>query len=163
MAVFFQDIPDDHFNIESDFVVKESKNTNLVIGIFMLLVSVAAFSISAIVIGGVTLAIAIGALTKTSKDEVILQINKTGIYYYGQLLTDWDHFKREEFIDELPLPSGNNPGVNDKFFLMIKYYKDGYPGYYGRKIQLTNSQDKSEEEIFAAIKFYYKNRQKAIQ
>jgi hypothetical protein len=45
---------------------------------------------------------------------------------------------------------------------MIKYYKDGEPGYYGRKIRLTDTQDKSEEEIIAAVKFYYKNRQKAI-
>jgi hypothetical protein len=36
---------------------------------------------------------------------------------------------------------------------MLKYYKDEKPGYFGRKIPLTDNQDKSEEEIIAAIKF----------
>jgi hypothetical protein len=43
---------------------------------------------------------------------------------------------------------------------MIKYYKEGFPGYYGRKIRLTNTQDKSEEEIVTAITFYFKHYQK---
>jgi len=44
---------------------------------------------------------------------------------------------------------------------MIKYYEDGKPGYFGRKIPFTDTQDKSEEEIIGAVKFYYKNRHKA--
>ena len=74
---------------------------------------------------------------------------------------DWDHFISEQFIDELPLPSSTSSGIRDRFFLMIKYYKDGKPGYFGRKICLTDSQDKSEEEIIAAVKFYYKQFEKA--
>lgn len=38
---------------------------------------------------------------------------------------------------------------------MIKYSKEGQSGYYGRKIPLTDTQDKAEEEIIAAIKFYH--------
>jgi len=89
-----------------------------------------------------------------------MKINREGIYYYGQLLTDWDNFISWEFIDELPIPSYGTDAVNDQLFLMIKYYKDNLPGYYGRKIRLTNTQDKSEEEIVGAIKFYFKHYQK---
>jgi len=135
---------------------------NLVIGIFLLVFSLAAFSMS-VLIGGLTLLFAIGALVRTSKNIVIMKINKTGFYYYGQLITDWDHFISEEFIDDVPLPSTTSTGIQDRFYLFIKYYKDGKPGYYGRKIRLTDTQDKSEEEIIAAVKFYYKNSQKTIQ
>ncbi|HTM92131.1 MAG TPA: hypothetical protein VL095_06930 [Flavisolibacter sp.] len=161
MAVFFQNIPDDHFDVESDFIVKESKSMQLVIGLFFLLFSLGVLSMSMLA-GGVILISAIGILVKSSKDQIIMKINREGIYYYGQLLTDWNHFISSEFIDELPLPSYNTDGINDQFFLMIKYYKDHLPGHYGRKIQLTNTQDKSEEEIIAAIHFYYKNSQEKV-
>jgi len=162
MPVFFQKISDDQFDINSDFVVKESKSTNLVVGILFLILSLAAFFMS-VLLGGLTLLVAIGAFARSSKDITIIRINKTGFYYYGKLITDWEHFISEEFIDEIPLPSNTSSGINDEFYLMIKYYKDGKPGYYGRKIRLTNSQDKSEEEIIAAVKFYYKNHEKVNQ
>ena len=41
--------------------------------------------------------------------------------------------------------------------MMIRYYKSGEDGYFGRKIPFTDTQDKSEEEIIAAIKFYHAN------
>ena len=161
MAAYFQKISDDQFDINSDFTVKESKQMNIIAGVFLTLFSFAAFSMH-ILAGVMVLFFAITAFVRSSKDRVIITVNAQGFYYYGQLITDWEHFISEEFIDEVPLPSGNNPGVGDKFFLMIKYYKDGYPGYYGRKIQLTDNQDKAEEEIIAAVKFYYKNSQKRI-
>ena len=112
-----------------------------------------------VLMGSLMLLFAIGALVRTSKDITIMKI-KTGFYYYGQLITDWDHFISEEFIDDGP--ASPRSGAVDRFYLMIKYYKEGESGYYGRKIRLTDNQDKSEEEIIAAVKFYYKNRQKAI-
>jgi len=154
MPVFFQKISDDQFNAESDFVVKESKKIHLIFGIFFFVISLAGFSMSPI-ISGFGLLIAIAALVRSSKDQTIMKVNKNGIYYYGQLVTDWNHFITLEFKDEIPTPSYGTDGINDEFSLMIKYYKDGFPDYYGRKIRLTNSQDKSEEEIIAAIKFYY--------
>ncbi|HWI93333.1 MAG TPA: hypothetical protein VNT20_18770 [Flavisolibacter sp.] len=162
MAVFFQNIPDDEFNAEADFVVKESKNMNLFVGVLFLVFSLIAFPMS-VIMGGVTFFMAIGAFARSAKDITIIRINKNGFYYCGKLITDWDHFISEEFIDELPLPQGNDRGINDKFFLFIKYYKDGKPGYFGRKIRLTDSQDKSEEGIIAAIKFYYKKSREVVK
>ena len=162
MPVFFQKISDAQFNIESDFLVKESKSISLFVGIFFLILSLAAFTMS-VLMGGLILLVAISALIRSSKDITIMKINKTGFYYYGELITDWDHFISEDFIDEIPLPSTSSAGINDEFYLMIKYYKDGKPGYYGRKIRLTNSQTKSEEEIIAAVKFYYQHHNKVNQ
>lgn len=162
MPVFFQKISDDEFDIESDFLVKESKNMNIVTGVFFLIFSFAAFATN-ILAGCVVLIFAILAFARSAKDQTIIKINKQGFYYFDELITDWDHFISEEFIDEIPLPSGNNPGVSDQFFLLIKYYKDDASGYFGRKIRLTNNQDKAEEEIIAAVKFYSKNSQKQIR
>jgi hypothetical protein len=63
MAAYFQKIPDEQFDFETDFVVKESKNMNLVIGIFFLIFSLAAFFMS-VLMGGVLLLFAIPADTK---------------------------------------------------------------------------------------------------
>jgi hypothetical protein len=162
VAVFFQKISDDQFNAESDFLVRESKNMKVITGISLSLFSLAAFSVNAFA-GLIVLLSAIAVFAKTRVDRTIMKINKQGFYYYGELITDWDHFISEEFIDELPFSSRGSPRTTDQFFLMIKYYKDGYSGYYGRKIQLTDDQDKAEEEIIAAVKFYYNNSRKAIQ
>lgn len=43
-------------------------------------------------------------------------INKNGFYYYGELVTDWDHFINVEFIDEVLLPGMYSSGTSDKFY-----------------------------------------------
>ena len=159
MAAYFQKISDDQFNFETDFIVQESKQMNLVIGMVSLIFSLVAFSMS-VLMGGLILLFAIGSLMRSSKDTTIMKINKTGFYYLGELVTDWDHFISEEFIDEGP--ARPRSGAVDRFYLMIKYYKDERSGYYGRKIRFTDTQDKSEEEVIAAIKFYYKNSRQKV-
>jgi len=37
---------------------------------------------------------------------------------------------------------------------LISYYKDGEDGCFVRKIPLTNTQDRAEEEIVEAMKFF---------
>lgn len=129
---------------------------NLVTGIFFLILALAFASMSRY---GLFLIIpALAIIVRGFRNRIIMVINKNGFCYYGQLLTDWDHYISQEFIDDGPSMSGS--GAKDKFYVLIKYYKEGQPGYYGRKIRLTDSQDKSEEEIIAAIKFYYKNPEK---
>lgn len=104
---------------------------------------------------------ALTVIARGFRNKTILVINKNGFYYYGELLTDWNHFISEEFIDDGPSLSRGKS--KDQFYVLIKYYKEGSPGYYGRKIPFTASQDKSEEEIIAAIKFYCKQNEKPNQ
>jgi len=109
--------------------------------------------------GWILFAAALIVIAKGIKNKTVMVINKSGFYYYGELITDWKNFIEAEFIDDVPLPGMYSTGTTDRFYLLVKYYKEGQPGYYGRKIRFTDTQDKSEEEIIAAIKFYYKNCQ----
>jgi hypothetical protein len=162
MSPQFQNIPDDQFDLHSDFVVKESRGVNIVYGLFFFILSVAfasQFSISwfwVFPIFSIGFP-AIAAIVKGVKHRTIMVINKKGFYYYGKLITDWQHYIDVEFIDN------SEPEMTDLFYFMIRYYKDNEPGYYGRKIRFTDSQNKAEEEIIAAIKFYAKNCKEVIQ
>lgn len=60
-------------------------------------------------------------------------------------------------MDEIPVLTSGSAGLSDKFSLYIQYYKNDQPGCFGRKIPLTNTPDKPEEEIMAAVRFYYRN------
>lgn len=159
MPVFFKKIPDDQFDADADFVVKESKKMHLVIGILLLIFSVIFFQGSVLFGAGAAVA-GIVSLLKSRKDQIIMKVNGTGFFYYGKLITSWRNFVSVDFIDEPPAISSSSTGLSDKFFLALKYYKDDRPECFARKFSLTNTQDKSEEEIIAAIRFYYKNFKK---
>lgn len=153
---FFQTITEDQFNADADFIVKESKKMRLIIGIFLLCFAV--IMIRDYVWMAIVAAIpGIVSLVASTRDQVIMKINKSGFYYYGKLLTDWNNFVSAEFMDEMPVLMSGSAGLADKFSLYIKYYKTDQPGCFARKIPLTNTQDKSEEEIIAAVRFYYRH------
>ncbi|HEV7331211.1 MAG TPA: hypothetical protein VGN63_09240 [Flavisolibacter sp.] len=153
---FFQTISEDQFNADADFIVKESKKMRLIIGLFLLCFAV--LMIQDYIWMAIVAAIpAIASLIASTRNQVIMKINKSGFYYYGKLLTDWNNFVSAEFMDEMPVLISGSAGLSDKFSLYIKYYKNDEPGCFGRKIPLTNTQDKSEEEIIAAVRFYYRN------
>ena len=160
MPVLFQTISDDHFNIEQDFVVKESQGVNTIIGIFILCLVVGLLSTIGIrwtiLIPIASVAItAIAYIKNGVTNPTVILINKNGFYYYGQFITNWNNFIDIKFIDDMPRAEIYTKGIQDRFGMMIRYYKDGEDGYYGRKISFTDTQDKSEEEIIAAIKFYH--------
>jgi len=162
MPVFLQKISEDNFNANSDFHVKESRGCNMTMGILLLalFLLIVITDISGI-LGGPILRIfylllipAVLFIRRGSANQIVMTINKVGFYYGGQLLTSWDNF-----IDATVTQEEKLLMIQDNFLLFIKYYKDGSPGYFGRKLPLTNTQDKAEEEIIAAIKFYYRNHQ----
>lgn len=153
---FFQKISEKQFDADACFVVKESTSMRLFIGLLLLTIASFMFKGSlpmAILIG----IIGIGSLVASTKNQTIMEINRTGFYYYGNLVTNWNNFVSAEFVDEMPVLSGSSTGLSDKFSINLTYYKDGNPNCYARKIPLTNTQDKSEEEIMAAIRFYYRH------
>jgi hypothetical protein len=82
--------------------------------------------------------------------HTIIKINRHGFYHYGKLITNWDHF-----IDALVTQKEIPGSIQDNFILIIrssdgvKLYKDTIP--------LRNTQDKAEEEIIAAIRYFSKN------
>ena len=77
-----------------------------------------------------------------------LTVNNDGIFERNVLVTNWNNFVSAEINEEEIVGS-----YRDNFVLIINYYKEN-TGYYVRKIRLTNTQDKSEEEIIAAINHF---------
>ncbi|HQX74372.1 MAG TPA: hypothetical protein PK298_15800, partial [Chitinophagaceae bacterium] len=45
--------------------------------------------------------------------------------------------------------------IVDNFILVVEYTRDGSPEGFRRKIPLTNTQNKSEEEVLEAVKFFW--------
>ncbi len=157
MPSYFQTISEDRFNADTNFVVKESKTMHLVIGLVLLVLSAISIT-SSIFFGVITGVFGTISLIRSGKDITVMKIDTNGFYYYGSLVTSWSNFVSARFVDEVPLPTRTTTGVSDKFYLVIRYYKNDHR-CYERKIPFTNTQDKSEEEIMAAINFYYKHRQ----
>jgi uncharacterized membrane protein len=101
----------------------------------------------------------VASLLASRKNRIIMTINRDGFFYYGSLITNWTNFVSARFIDQAPQLSKSSLGIADQFYLAIRYHKEADDTCYERKIALTNTQDKAEEEIMAAIRFYYSKSQ----
>ena len=166
MPIYFQKIPDNNFDAEGDFYVKDSKGCNMTMGFlclaaFITIVFIDRFNIDDLsiyqflylsIIPGIYL------LKRAMKNKIIITINKKGFYYFDKLLTDWNNF-----IDAFVTQDDENRrvpyDVTDRFILVMRYGKIGHMGYFITKILMTAVMDKSEEEIIAAIKFYYQQKE----
>lgn len=143
-------------NAESDFLVKESRSTNFIAGGFM----IAVFFVSMMfgdfgwdnLLFGVCILLLPGAIAiaRGKRNHTIMKINKTGIYYAGQLVTGWGLYYDAAVKEKTEVNS-----FRDNFVLDLRYYSPNYSLIYTRSIPLTNTHDKSEEEIIEAIRFYY--------
>lgn len=156
---YFQKIPDKHFDADASFLVKESRTMRLVIGMVVLVLAVFIIR-GSVIAGSILLVVGIATIIISRKTQVIMTINKNGFFYYGNLITNWKNFVSAQFLDEAPTLTASTTGFSDQFFLALRYYKDNHEGCFERKFPLTNTQDKSEEEILAAIRFYSRNSRK---
>jgi hypothetical protein len=144
----------------SKFTVKESALTNWIIGGFLGVLVVFSVlrnphgttyemkiyynSILFLLVPAI-LYLARGFLHKT-----IFIIDASGIYQYGKLVTDWENFVSANITQKEITGS-----IRDNFILVIDYYNTEEQSYHERTIPLTDTQTKSEEEIIAAINFFY--------
>lgn len=154
MAVYFQKIRNDQFSAAVPFVVKESVRMRQFIGLLLLFIAFmmrGSSLLAAIAIGAIGLA----TVLASRKHRTVMTISKDGFFYHGNLVTNWDNFVSATFIDQAPGLSTSSLGISDQFFISIRYYKKAGGLCYERKIALTNMQDKAEEEIMAAIRFFY--------
>ena len=145
---------------DSDFIVKESRATNYVVGIVMVLVLFISLFIGDFGWGnyldGLWLLLIPGAffLARAKRNPTIIKINKSGFYYAGKKITDWEHFHSAVLSQDEKVGS-----IQDLFILVLEYYSLDNQTMYKTTIPLTNTQDKAEEEIVSAIDFYYKTNQ----
>ena len=92
---------------------------------------------------------------KGRSKRIFIRINKTGIYQEEKLLTNWANFIKAFLTQEEKLVS-----IKDNFVLVVEYRKEGQKEGFRRKIPLTNTQNKSEEDVLNAVRFFwtaYKN------
>jgi hypothetical protein len=141
---------------EKDFSVKESKTINFIAGGIML----AVFFISMLYgdygwsnyIFSVCLFLVPGAIAvvRGRRNSTIMTINKIGFFYGGKQVTTWPLFYDAVVHDRTAVGS-----YKDNFVLDLRYYSPDFSLIYTYSIPLTNTQDKGEEGIIEAIKFYY--------
>jgi hypothetical protein len=90
---------------------------------------------------------------KARSNRIFIRINKTGIYQDEQLVTVWPKLLKAHIIQK---EKKGIFDIQDHFLLVLEYRKvDGKEGIR-RKIPLTNTQNKSEQEILEAVKFFWK-------
>ncbi len=89
-------------------------------------------------------------LYKGVVNREVLCVDCNGIYQNKKLVTNWQNFA-EAFVTQLY----SDRQISDNFVLIIRYYKEGITGNFRMTIPLTNTQNKSEEEILDAIKRFY--------
>ena len=103
---------------------------------------------------GIALAPALIFFAKARNKRIYIRINKTGIYQDEELVTVWSNFLKA-YLDQKEIVLS----IQDNFILVVEYLKDGFDQGFRRKIPLTNTQNRSEEDVLAAVKFFWEEYQ----
>ena len=147
---------------DSEFVVGEAKVLNYFMAAFFLALFLYGI-IDAIrrhfinidyqsYIFAIAIAPAIYRFRRAQSKRVYIRVNKTGIYQDEKLLTNWSNFLNA-YIDEKEKKGFFN--IKDNFLLVLECRKADKQGIR-LKIPLTNTQNKSEEEVLKAVQFFWK-------
>lgn len=86
---------------------------------------------------------------KGRANRIYIRINKTGIYQDEQLVTKWPGFLNAFVTQKEKVLS-----IQDNFILVIEYIKADKEKGFRKIIPLTNTQNKSEEEVMEAIIYF---------
>ena len=148
-----------HLDKNNEFIVKEWKAVNYMVGIFLLslviliICLVGVNSISSILWIFLTASpfflFALIHRKKAASDTAIIRVNDAGLYYYEKLVTDWRNFSNAYVTDER-----KTERFGDNFQLVVEFYSGDL--LIKKKIPLTNTQNKSEEEVYAALMYFHR-------
>ncbi|HUR65126.1 MAG TPA: hypothetical protein VMZ03_02145 [Chitinophagaceae bacterium] len=94
---------------------------------------------------------AIYCVRRARKKRIYIRINKTGIYQDERLITPWSDLLHA-YISQKEKTKMIN--LMDNFLLVVEYKKDGKG--IRRQLPLTNTQNRSEEEVLEAVNFFWK-------
>ncbi len=136
---------------DSQFIVAEERVLNYVVtGIFLAVFIFACFDIRSLGVAIVLpLALAVFYFIKARSKRIFMRINIRGIYQDEKLVTGWDNFIKATLSQKPMLLD-----IRDNFVLLVDYRKEGVMGQQRRTIPLTNTQNQSEEDVMAAVKFF---------
>jgi len=90
-------------------------------------------------------------IRKAHNGRVYIRVNRNGIYQDEKLLTGWRD------LIKVSLDQKEKTGlvsIRDNFLLVVEYRKDNKG--LRKKIPLTNTQNKSEEEVLEAVNFFWR-------
>ncbi|MEO6611390.1 MAG: hypothetical protein ABIT05_04630 [Chitinophagaceae bacterium] len=99
---------------------------------------------------------AIFFFVKGRNKKIYIRINKNGIYQDEQLVTGWPYFLNA-YISQKEV---KYISIQDNFVLVVEYLKQAQDKGFRRKIPLTNTQNKSEEDVLEAVKFFWNEYKK---
>lgn len=88
---------------------------------------------------------------KARSRRIYIRINKTGIYQDEKLVTAWTGFIKATLAQKEKTKIIN---LQDNFLLLVDFKKEGK--ILRRSIPLTNTQDKSEEDVLEAVRFFWR-------
>ena len=152
--------------VDSRFEVNEEKALNIVVAVLYFLVASLGLVwstkekswVAAAAIVGVVVFPGLVYFLKSRSQRIFIRIDKTGIYQDENLVTTWTNFLKAYVREEPPSMSMDMKRlpetIKDQFFLIIEYLKDDSGNGSRRRIRLTNTQNKSDEEIMEAITFF---------
>jgi hypothetical protein len=91
-------------------------------------------------------------LRKGKSHRIYIRINKTGIFQDEKLVTSWPNYLNAYIAQD----KGKTmlPTIQDNFVLIVEYKKADDGKGFRTKIKLANTQNKSEEEVLEAVKFF---------
>ena len=95
---------------------------------------------------------------KARSKRIFIRINKNGIYQDGKLVTGWPNLLNAQIAQKEKTGFYN---IQDNFLLILEYRKDSGMEILRSKIPLTNTQNKSEEEVLEAVRFFWKEYRNA--
>jgi hypothetical protein len=100
---------------------------------------------------------AVYCFRRARSGKIYIRVNIKGIYEQERLVTDWPNLIRVALTQR---EKKRIIEIQDNFQLVVEYRKAGSQQMIRRKINLTNTQNKSEEDVLAAIRFFWKEYQK---
>jgi hypothetical protein len=146
---------------DSQFIVGEEKVLNYILallffGLFMYgLIDAVLYQFKKLTylnaVFAVALIPAIFSFQKARSKRVYIRVNKNGIYQDERLLTNWHNYLKAYITQKEVVFS-----IQDNFLLVVEYKKDVSDKGFRKKIALTNTQNKSEEDVLEAIQFFSK-------
>lgn len=151
---------------ESEFIVGEEKVLNYVLaflflGLFLYgLIDAIARNFKNIDYQSYVLCLAlipfVYCLRRAKSRRVYIRVNKTGIYQDEKMVTPWSGFINAHLTQKEKTKIIN---LQDNFLLVVEYKKEGKG--VRRPIALTNTQNKSEEDVLQAVRFFWKEYKRA--
>lgn len=94
--------------------------------------------------------VAFGSLLKGIRKKLLIRVDHTGIYYKKFLVSNWNSFDNVSLEHEFYQTSASH-SLQERYFILVTFFNKVNRKMEFR-LEMTSTQDKSEEQILSAIK-----------